>query len=70
MQQLANELLGLLLFELCLVLHWVAGGGSMGVCACVFVCMEGWRGGYGVYVRVYERGALPGASGGLWQYIY
>lgn len=54
----------MLLFELCLVLHRGAGGGSMSVRVC-----RG-RGRYGVYLRVCERGALPGASGGLWQYIY
>lgn len=66
MQQLANELEDVLLFEVCSVLHRGAGGGSGlrkgvgggeggAVCMCICVC---------------ERGALPGASGGLWQYIY
>ena len=51
----------MLLFELCLVLHWGAGCVCMYVCLCVY----GGEGGY-----VCECGALPGASGGLWQYIY
>lgn len=61
MQQLANELEDVLLFEVCLVLHRGAGGGSG-------LCKVG--GGLCMCMRVCERGALPGASGGLWQYIY
>ena len=37
----------------------VCEGGTVCVCVCVCVCL-----------CVCERGALPGVSGGLWQYIY
>lgn len=45
--------------------HRAAGGGRMSVCA-----SRGGEGGIVCTYSVCECGALPGASGGLWQYIY